>query len=109
MRLGRCLCCICAAEHAARQLFLKETCDGPETFQPLKHEAVCNQFTTSQGCSTICVVIFPKYLGKIQMVSGLVGFLSVSLQVSPELTSLYYSLLNEAQTSVTVLQYHCFN
>lgn len=41
------------------------------------------------------------------MVSGLVGFLSVSLWVFRELISLYYSLLNEAQTSVTVLQYHC--
>lgn len=67
--LVRCLCYICAAERAARQLFLNETCDVPETFQPLKHEAVCNQFITLQGCSTICVIIFPKYLGKIQMVS----------------------------------------
>lgn len=68
-RLVRCLCYICAAEHAARQLFLNETCDVPETFQPLKREVVCNQFTTLQSCSTVCVIIFPKYLGKIQMVS----------------------------------------
>lgn len=68
-RLVRCLCYICAAERAARQLFLDETCDVPETFQALNREAVCNQFTTLWGCSTMCVIIFPKYLGKIQMVS----------------------------------------